>query len=164
MNIFILDFEPKLAAKYHCDKHVPKMILETAQLLSTAHVLTKSRYSDLVYKPTHINHPCSIWVRESKDNYCWAWDLFYHLNNEFFMRRGKIHLTYTKLKDILCHTPELPLKGLTKFAQAMPDQYKDICPVKAYRNYYLGAKDFAKWEWPNSSVPFWWEKIKTFSA
>jgi hypothetical protein len=37
MNIFALATDPVLAAQMHCDKHVVKMIVEYAQLLSTAH-------------------------------------------------------------------------------------------------------------------------------
>ena len=37
MNIFYLHENPEICAEYHCDKHVVKMILETAQMLSTAH-------------------------------------------------------------------------------------------------------------------------------
>jgi hypothetical protein len=37
MNIFYLDKDPIKAAEYSCDKHVVKMILESAQMLCTAH-------------------------------------------------------------------------------------------------------------------------------
>ena len=39
MNIFVLDKDPHIAAQMHCDRHVPKMIVESAQMLSTAHRL-----------------------------------------------------------------------------------------------------------------------------
>ena len=74
MNIFVLDTSPKLAAEYHCNKHVVKMIIETAQMLSTAHDYLETGISGL-YKPTHKNHPCSIWVRQSRENYLWTLDL-----------------------------------------------------------------------------------------
>jgi hypothetical protein len=96
MNIFILDTNPRIAAKMHCDKHVPKMILETAQMLSTAHHVYDTPQAPLVYKKAHLNHPCTIWVRESVDNYSWAFELFRELNNEFVRRRGKKHLSWVK--------------------------------------------------------------------
>lgn len=68
MNIFILDTNPKIAAQYHVDKHVVKMILETAQLLCSAHWLNGS---EAPYKLTHKNHPCAIWTRECVENYNW---------------------------------------------------------------------------------------------
>jgi hypothetical protein len=36
VNVFYLDHCPRAAAEAHCDRHVVKMILESAQLLSTA--------------------------------------------------------------------------------------------------------------------------------
>jgi len=158
MNIFILDRNPKIAASMHCDKHCVKMILETAQMLSTAHRVYNTPQADKVYKQAHLNHPCTIWVRESVDNYAWAYELFKELNNEFVARRGKHHLSWTKLGSILSHTPILPTLGLTKFAQAMPEEYKEDNAVQAYRNYYLGEKaDIANWDWPNSCKPYWWK-------
>jgi hypothetical protein len=161
MNIFILDTNPRIAAKMHCDKHVPKMILETAQMLSTAHHVYDTPQAPFVYKKAHLNHPCTIWVRESVDNYSWAFELFRELNNEFFRRRGKKHLSWVKLKEHLSHTPSLPLRGLTPFAQAMPDHYKQEDTVEAYRAYYRGDKaSFAKWEWPTAQTPSWWKSSK----
>jgi len=62
MNIFFLDFDTEKCAKYHCDKHVVKMILETAQLLCGTHWVIGS---EAPYKLSHKNHPCAIWTRES---------------------------------------------------------------------------------------------------
>lgn len=72
MNVFALDLSPKTAARYHCDAHVVKMILETTQMLSTAHWMRGTRGP---YRPTHANHPCSVWVRESTANYKWLHEL-----------------------------------------------------------------------------------------
>jgi len=165
MNIFILDKNPRIAAQMHCDKHVPKMILETAQMLSTAHHVYDTPQASLVYKQAHLNHPCTIWVRESVDNYGWAYELFRELNNEFVARRGKTHLSWVKLGQILAQTPPLPLCGLTPFAQAMPDEYKQEDAVEAYRAYYRGDKArFAKWDWPTAQTPSWWDSPKFSQA
>lgn len=69
MNIFVLDSDPEIAAKYHTDKHVIKMILESAQMMSTV-----VRYVglDAGYKSTHLNHPCTIWARTSLSNWLWC--------------------------------------------------------------------------------------------
>ena len=158
MNIFVLDKNPRTAARMHCDKHVPKMILETAQMLSTAHRVYDTSQADHVYKKAHLNHPCTKWIRESTDNYSWAFELFRELNCEFGRRRAKTHLSWTKLGQILCHNPPLPLLGLTPFAQAMPDEYKQDDPVQAYRAYYKGDKaSLAKWDWPSAQTPYWWK-------
>ena len=159
MNIFYLAQSPKEAAIYHCDKHCSKMILETAQLLSTAHRETDNIYSELVYKSTHKNHPSAIWARESRENYFWLWHLFYHLNQEFIYRRNKDHASWTKLGDILSYSPDgLKYTGFTQPPQCMPDEYKvEGDSVQAYRNYYLGAKrDIAKWDW-GRPAPYWWD-------
>ena len=79
MNIFYLDEKPLTAARMHCDKHVVKMIIESAQMLSTAHrTLDGNDYADRMnlYKATHKNHPANIWVRESAENYLCLYNLF----------------------------------------------------------------------------------------
>lgn len=157
MNIFYLDSDPKLAAKFHCDKH-QKMILESAQLLSTAHRETGSPWADQVYKSTHKQHPSSLWTRASHDHYSWLFELFRELTNEFYNRRGKVHGSWTKLGHILCHNPPgLPCAGFEPPPLCMPDQYKQEDAVEAYRAYYKGDKaSFAKWEWPTAQTPSWW--------
>lgn len=160
MNIFYLHHDPRLAAQDHCDKHVGKMLLEGFQLLSTAHHEWNSHLADQVYKVSHRNHPSSIWCRQTKENYFWLYDLCYHLNQEFRRRRGKDHLSWTKLSDILRHAPaDMPSTGFTQPPQAMPDEYKHECSIHAYRTYYRQDKSrFAKWEWGNDRnyTPLWW--------
>ena len=149
MNIFVLDTDPEKAAEYHCDKHVVKMILETAQLISSAHWVTGNVAP---YRLTHKNHPCAIWVRESLDNYKWLFSLFNFLSFEYTKRYKKIHKTWIKFKDI--PYPKIESKGLTSFVQAMPKQYQQDDPVQAYRTYYKSEKkEFAKWKY--SKKPYW---------
>lgn len=175
MNIFFLDTDPQIAAQYHHDKHVVKMILETAQLLSTAHrVLDGEQYVDQstgrkikrwkmndsfiderLYKATHMNHPSNVWTRESKDNYIWLYKLFVSLCHEYTHRYGKVHATCKKLAVILGQTPKnIPDVGMTKMPQAMPDQYKANDSVQAYRNYYVGAKK-SQSKYTNRNEPAW---------
>jgi len=175
MNLFYLDENPETAAKMHHDKHVVKMILETAQLLSTAHrVLDGELWHDqskngrkikrwklngslenILYKATHVNHPSNIWVRECKENYIWAYRLFVALCSEYTHRYGKVHLTETKLKEFLNTPPSnIENKPLTKMPQAMPDVYKDEDSVKAYRNYYITEKK-GQSKYTNRETPFW---------
>lgn len=140
MNIFVLDKNPRIAAQYHADTHVVKMILESAQLLSTAHyVLDGEAYG---YKPTHINHPCAVWVRESDSNYAWLYQLFRALGLEYKYRYGKEHKSINDLSDYLCCLPHnIESIGLTPFALAMPDEFKVIGnAVESYRQYYKNNK------------------------
>jgi hypothetical protein len=140
VNIFVLHEDPVEAAKMHCDKHVVKMVLEMGQMLSTVH---RKYGSDdpILYKPTHQRHPCTLWIGESVGNYDWAQQHFSALAFEYEFRYGRRHKTYEKLWLPFLETPaDMPNIGLTPFAQAMPDQYKDADAVTAYRNYYLGEK------------------------
>ena len=102
MNIFFLDWDPEVCAQYHVDKHVVKMILESCQLLYTCHWTAladgtpeylASTPNGTGYKPTHRNHPCSIWLRESLDNYLWLLRLARALVDEYHFRYGddKVH-------------------------------------------------------------------------
>tara|TARA_R110000850_G_scaffold244943_1_gene369793 strand:+ start:194 stop:667 length:474 start_codon:yes stop_codon:yes gene_type:complete len=141
MNIFYLDKDPVKAAKLQYNKHVVKMILESAQMLCTAHHCIMGDDADVPYKIAHKNHPSTIWVRQSGENYSW---LYYHmmaLGEEYTKRYGKKHLSITKCEDKLARLPGGILEtGLTEMPQCMPDEYKDECSIQAYWNYYIGEK------------------------
>jgi hypothetical protein len=156
MNIFVLDLDPQLAAQYHCDKHVPKMVLESAQLLCSAHHHYGSNIEN-AYKPTHVNHPCAIWARTNSVNYEWLYELFYWLNIEYHYRYGKIHATGRKLlRNLMAVPSSIPLSNeLTPFALAMPDAYKLGDAVASYREYYLKEKSNIA-VWAHSEQPYWW--------
>lgn len=153
MNIFVLDRDINKAAAYHCDKHVVKMCLEYAQLLSTtANTVINDRVG---YKTTHINHPCSVWARESAANARWLAALLVALGREYTSRYNKVHASVdVGVRAAWTAIKHMPDKGLTPFAQAMPDKYKDADPVVAYRRYYIHAKNgFATWK---NGQPDWW--------
>ena len=123
MNIFFLDEDAKLCAQAHCDKDVIKMILEYAKIMSTAHRVLDPP-SDLIepmYKILHKNHPVAKWVRESKENYQWTYDLWFWLCKEYWWRYDKIHKTWEKLYNKLSHTPlNIPSGSFTSPALCMP--------------------------------------------
>ncbi len=155
MNIFYLDKDPDVAAKMMCDKHVVKMILESAQLLSTAHrVLDGDAYADRVglYKIAHKNHPSTIWTRSSDLNYMWLYKHMRALMNEYTHRYGKHHAT-ERLNIGLSNVPQnIPNVEFTDPPQCMPDYCKGEDTVLAYQNYYILEKaNFAKWT--KRSVP-----------
>lgn len=144
MNIFALDNDPSKAAQMHCDKHVVKMVLETAQILSTVHHLYESEWVGEVYKPTHKNHPSVKWAAESTGNYRWLALLFKALAVEYTHRYNKPHKSWKNLRRALLRYPDgdKPLGPLTPFALAMPDVYKFVSadPVECYRAYYWHEK------------------------
>ncbi len=143
MNIFYIHTSPYTSAKAMSDKHVVKMILESAQLLSTAHHLLESKNAPLLYKPTHAKHPSAVWVRQSKAHYEWLYEHFIALCEEYTNRYGKVHGTELKLRKLLA-TPPINLldNGFTPPPCAMPDEYKDGNSLSSYRKYYEAKKFF----------------------
>lgn len=155
MNIFVLDTDPVIAAKMQCNKHVVKMILESAQLLSTCHHWHESA-SDDMYRSTHQNHPCSVWVRQSANNYYWLYQHFLALMDEYTERYGKVHAC-DRLRSVLAIAPPtMPFLGLTEFPQCMPEEYKQESTVEAYRAYYAGDKAYMA-VWPENKMPEWFK-------
>ena len=164
----MLHEDPEENVKLHCDKHVVKMILEYAQMLSTAHrMLDGTQYIDnssgrrikrwrmkhdeeLLYKASHINHPCTIWARDNCANYGYLYILFSTLCEEYTYRYGKEHLTWRKLGKVLATPPKnithASWINLSSMPQCMPEEYKDINVISAYRRFYRNDKiDFAKY-------------------
>ena len=147
MNIFVLDKNLELNARYHVDRHVVKMITEYAQLLSGAVRLSGI---DAGYKLTHKNHPCSIWVRESLDNWCWLREMSTWLNLEYRIRYKHFsdstdHKSFTVIQNL--PMPNITSKGITTRPQAMPDDVKHADTVIAYRQYYAKYKrHIASWK------------------
>ena len=140
MNIFYLDEDPDIAARLQYNKHVVKMVLESAQMLCTAH-----HYYDngdhVPYKPCHINHPSTIWTRSNTEHYYWLYKHMLALGDEYTRRYGKTHLTITKCKKPLQWAPMgMKTSAFKQPPQAMPDEYKNECSIEAYWNYYIGEK------------------------
>ena len=188
MNLFVLHDDPVLAAQYQCDKHVVKMIVETAQLLSTAHRLLDGRLqvvdyvntktgksrkakrwvlenTDLnlrLYKATHVNHPSNVWVRETEGNYIWTYRHFVALCMEYKHRYGRDHATYVKLFGDLFFAPaNIKSAGQTRFALAMkssPECMHPEDPVRSYREYYHTKQSVFKMKWTNRQVPEWFKQ------
>ena len=158
MNIFYLDRDPVKCAMMHCDKHVVKMILEYAQLLSTAHHVIDVEPSIDCYRATHKNHPSAVWVRENRSNYQWLRELLDNLLVEYTFRYGKIHKTessgvYDNLRKIPCG---LRVGRFTEPPQCMPDYCKAPDPVIGYRNYYIKEKSYMA-RWKNTDSPLWYK-------
>ena len=164
MNIFFLDKTPEGSAEMLCDKHVPKMLLESAQMLSTVvrkyEENGKSTLAEPIYKSAYPKHPMTIWVGTTKDNFNWALENAVWINNEYEYRFKKKHKSFNVIQNIIdfeldAHIPD---GDMTTPPQCMPDEYKlnRLLYVSAYRDYYKGEKEyFAKWE-KGRSEPKWW--------
>ena len=140
MNIFYLDEDPFKAAKVQYNKHVVKMILESAQMLCAAHHVLGNP-DDVPYKLAHKNHPSTVWVRENSLHYDWLYSHMIGLGLEYTYRYGKVHKSIVKcLKPLQKHPENIPHEPFEQPPQCMPDEYKDKCSVQAYWNYYIGEK------------------------
>ena len=155
MNIFYLDWNLKRCAEYHTDPHVVRMILESSQMLCNALHHTGQ---NAPYRPVHMNHPCSIWTRDSLSNWHWLKNLVLHLNREFrFRYMGKDHQSYVTAMTL--ELPDIEDKGITPRPQCVPEEYKrKDDPIKAYRIYYTRSKSHLH-EWTGRSTP---KFIETF--
>ncbi len=151
MNIFHLHKVPKVRAEYHCDKQVVKMILETAQMLSTAYQ-RHCGLDYLLYKPAYPKHPMTIWVGDSIENYNYALMLGTELGKQYTKRYRKIHKSsniisllrgFGRGKNVEYNFPSIKF---TPPPQCMPDEYKHEDYITAYKQYYIGEKKrFAKY-------------------
>lgn len=148
MNIFVLDEDPDIAAAYHCDKHIVKMPIEAAQMLSTTMHLVGLEGP---YKITHQNHPCSLWTRKSLQNYQWLWQHADSLGKEYTKRYGKSHKSHRILLELIPYEINLPSNGLTDFANCTP--YKELPVIEAYQKYYRVDKNYFT-TWKNGLKPY----------
>ena len=182
MNIFILDNDPIVSAQLQCDKHVVKMIVESAQMLSTAHrmldgILEKrpsksgkrmvnywrmqdDEMESTLYAAVHTGHPCTVWTMESNNNYNWHYVHFVALCDEYKYRYGKTHATDTKLREVLKSPPRNIKVGYkTKAPLAMKSNpecmFDDV--VESYRAFYQTKQDRFKMAWTKRPVPEWFE-------
>lgn len=180
MNIFVLDSDPVAAAQLQCDKHVVKMIVESGQMLSTAHRMLDGNIElrqsksgkrtvkywsmdnptleNTLYKAVHMGHPCTVWTMESAENYQWHYAHFVALCEEYKYRYGKTHATETKLINVLDKLPKnIPSVKQTPFKLAMGSNpecmFEDV--VKSYRAFYQTKQDRFKMAWTGRSVPEW---------
>ena len=186
MNLFILDKDPVKAAQLQCDKHVVKMIVESAQMLSTVHRMLDGTMErrpsksgamlqywklhddreDIVYKACHFNHPSTIWTRESKANYDWHYKHFIGLCDEYTYRYGKVHSTDTKLREILKTLPNNIKTGKTQFKLAMSSNPECVVnglggtdAVESYKNFYQTKQERFKMVLTKRETPQWFNAI-----
>ena len=157
MNIFVLSECPYQSAIWHNNKHVVKMPLETAQMLSTA-VRFYLRDVPDVYKQAYLNHPCTVWARTSKENFLWLCELGITLCEEFSFRRNKIHACLRIILACKSYADKIawPQEEQTIFALAMPEKL-DTNPVLQYRKYYQVEKSHLA-DWYPREPPYWYNQ------
>lgn len=183
MNIFILDKDPIVAAQLQCDKHVVKMIVESAQMLSTAHRMldgtiqiapSKSgkrmvkhyrlfddvHLDETLYKAVHYKHPCTVWTMESDLNYDWHWIHFKALCDEYTYRYGKVHSSERLLQPLRIRPKNIPKGKLTPFKLAMKANPECMLEnaVLSYRAFYQTKQDRFKMVWTKRSKPGWFQE------
>lgn len=178
MNIFVLDEDPKTCAEYHCDKHVNKLALESAQMLSIPHNINCKpiKFGGIPVAPyrsgmplvtktgkirvgAHVNHPCSVWARTSINNYKWLLELGFELCKEYTYRYGKRHKTTDVLLWLQNHISDISLPNIpmTPFAQCITSGIRRSSAVEAYRECYMqDKKHIAKWT--KRKKPYWYNK------
>lgn len=186
MNLFNLDEDHDQSAKYHVDKHVSKMVLESAQILCTNLVIDQilgyvprnlnkeenaklSEYRKankdipmderpIPYLPCHQNHPSTVWCRMSLENFAWTHNYCHALAEEYRYRYGKEHKSFWQIVNKLPDPQNMEDIGLTTFGLAMPEDLKDYNdPVGSYRKFYMLDKaTFASWKY--RSKPDWWDE------
>jgi len=164
MNIFCLDDCPTKSAEMMLDKHVVKMPTESLQMLFT---IVDYLGLEAGWRPVMLNHPCTIWARETRQNFRWLRNHTYALCREYTLRYDRIHQVEVQMNRYSAQMDEaemlLPDDGLTTFAIAISphmecrkaDGFDDMTTIEKYRQYYLDDKwRFATWK--RREEPSWW--------
>jgi len=167
VNFFYLDTDPKKCAQYYCNKHIVKIPIEIAQILSKIHYQLNSGIDyDKIYKDSLVVKNTLgpyLWAIESLDNYIWTCNLGLELINEYkFRYNKKTFKTEIVLETLLNNLPNLPKIGITKFIgtnQFDMFQFVSNDPIICSRYNYCEMKcnnDI----WTNRTKPYWFEDIK----
>lgn len=156
MNIFVLNENPVIAAQDHCDKHVVKMILEGAQMMSFSHHAVGSTVPGMyAISKSHMSHPCTLWARKSSANYMWLYELTRALCEQYTDRYGKIHKTdRVAMRHLWRIPPGYKKHNLTRHALCMPEEFHQANVVEAYRDFYV-TKPFTHTNYLHSPQPLW---------
>jgi hypothetical protein len=162
VNLFYLDSDPKKCAQYYCDRHVNKIMVEIAQMLSQAHYDFGNEIPP--YKKSKLIKPQILiytWITESRGNYIFAGKLALELLEEYKYRYNKeTHACIYPLAWLTSHIPlRLPDKGQTKFKLtnnvfAYEDYFSEI---EASRFVYVDYK-CKKDRWTKRPKPEWYDR------
>lgn len=160
MNLFVPSPEIRPSVEALDDKRVVKMVLETAQLLSTAIRILDPETTLPVYKMTHKNHPVSIWIRSSQDNYKYGLNYFVAICFEYTHRFGKTHKSQALLEHFLAFYNTFVIKANLPLIQT---QFANCTEFKTDEVHTAYKKTLtSKWNndkitprWTNRNKPMW---------
>lgn len=153
MNIFVTNLDPVDSAFALDDKRVIKMALESAQLMSTA---INFYGGTSPYKPTHLNHPCSIWTRQSSSNYVWLFEHYKALCQAYYDRFGKRHKTLDYILELSNGVKLMPKHGLTSFMNCTTfKETYNVCVAYRFELCKKWKADKRPPKWTNSNPPVW---------
>ena len=147
MNIFASFKCPHRSAQFLDDSRVVKMVVESAQMLSTA-LRFSGCSAQTLYRVTHANHGCNVWVRGNRSHYLWLVDHYEALCLEYLYRFDKFHVTHLMLPPeyFRKHGNRLPEGKLRRFANHARHSGLELdfthLPVHDAYQAYL----FARWE------------------
>ena len=174
MNIFATDENPIIAARNLCDKHINKMIVESAQMLANGFSLERLAQDDVPRNQkgeprTHgyPKHPCTLWTYETTGNMDWLCSHALEMGNERRYRwpdRAKhFSLDFISWCRDNIYDSLAPVGELTDFAVAISEDmncrkrvenFNDLSSIDKYRFYYKHDKEFA--EWTKRTRPNWY--------
>lgn len=154
MNIFFTSICPVECAAYLDDKRVVKMVLETAQMLSTA---IRSTGLEIGYKSTHANHQCNVWVRKSRQNFMWLYEHGLALATEYTFRFDKVHKSEKIIKELGQYSSRLPSVGMTVIPNCAANKDKGI-DYKHMDNTYIAYQLYLNDRWDTD------KKLPTFGG
>ena len=169
MNLFVLSWNYQECAESMFDKHISKMLLEAVQMLCTAMQLVdpdnEIAQHIRLYKISHRNHPVSVWMRASLDNYMWTLNIVDAMHREWKYRYNhpaeKMHKSFEVAQSLRTYAPaadKFPTTGLTPFALAMPNECKRPDPIESYRVYYQTPEKQKIASWKRREPPVWYDR------
>lgn len=170
MNRFIIDHDPIQIAQALCDKHVVKMPLEEAQMLSTVVRQLDPDYADEhgLYRTAHKNHPCTLWAGKSRLNYNFSFRLLVAMLDEYTYRYGKVHASSRLLPALSHGIVLLPEEDVTAHPECFGEEKHLVSgawwPVDSYRKFYMTKQRRFKMVWTKRPVPEWFEEFDWFTG
>ncbi len=164
MNIFVTDISPVKSAEALDDKRLIKMVLESAQLLSTSIFVHSHIVHAQIYKPTHLKHPCTLWACKTSANWQWLFDHLVALCIEYTRRYNRAHKTsgiLSHLTELKFHIEEGPMTDFVNCtsSESMKVDFRNISNVQeAYRLYLASKWNYDKLppKWTNRQAPNWY--------
>ena len=154
MNIFYVNDDPILSADDLAYRHVVKMIVESSQMLSTAHRILGTVISgDILYKKTHINHPSNVWIRESTLHYDWVWHNAKRMCELYTLKSGKKHASEKVLDVLITHPITLYDNGFKRPPACVDDDLKHLAESHSVKYAYKAYLNRKYQEWLDRDKP-----------